>query len=860
MLAAVAFMSIVQSTFTPIQIVSGSVRVQVLSPTLVRIEEKGPKGFEDRQTFTVVDRPSNLQTHEAGDISLGDYTLVVPPNAKATDVAIRDKAGNEVYRYDGKRTPHTYLPGPGEKFSKYVVADNPRIVPPAWGASVAPKNNSQFKESSGWDLSNDAPDLYVFLNGEGGYKTLRAEFLKLTGHTPMLPLKAFGLWDSRYYVYTEKSALDVIDEYRKRGFPLDMFVVDTDWRVNGSHGYHIEEKDFPDMGRFLAEAHARHVGVMYNDHPEPVAPTATAPEELEFRYEGLSSLLKLGADSWWYDRNWMTHLHEPALGLAKEAWGARMFYDMTTAFAPEKRPLVMSNVDGIDNGKRNHAPHPAFHRYPMWWTGDTGAYFSYLQAGIANGVDSGVVSMLPYVNEDLGGHWAHPTSELYVRYLQFGVLSPITRIHCTKGEDRHPWIFGEEAENIVRDYVKLRYRLLPTIYSASRRSYEDGTPLLRRCDLEWPDYKEAASSQQFMLGDDILAAPMNESVMPPAEVVPASMLHTPDGQAGLKGEYFPNKDLSGKPQITRTDSTVDFDWKGEELFSGFPKENFSVRWTGTLGPVPESGEYHLSVRMDDGVRLFLDGKQILNDWGPHSEVAEMAKVKLQKGRTYSLRLEYLQLGADDSCHFEWIRPNAIRPIATRSMWVPPGQWEDVWTGNIVTGPKTMDVKSPLWHTPMYVRRSGIVLLAPEMNYIGEKPWDHLTAEVFSGGSEVSRTLYEDDGASVSYKDGQFRKTVVSMNPSGNGMHLEITPTGSYTGMVAQRAWTVRVHLAKGQKVSGVTVDGHPAKYTTVVSAGDHVKMPFLGSGHGDGKGSGGVVEFQVPSADASRTRSVEVRM
>ena len=89
---------------------------------------------------------------------------------------------------------------------------------------------------------------------------------------------------------------------------------------------------------------------------------------------------------------------------------------------------------------------------------------------------------------------------VYIRYLQSGNLSPITRIHCEKSHDytRYPWAFGHETLEIVRKYVKLRYRLLPTIYTAAHQTYLDGTPLLRRLDEEYPQYAEAKDNSQYL--------------------------------------------------------------------------------------------------------------------------------------------------------------------------------------------------------------------------------------------------------------------------------------------------------------------------------------------------------------------------
>lgn len=849
---------------TPCALVAGNLRVEAVTPHLVRIEQKGPEGFEDRDTFTVVNRPQPLAAVPGNMIDLGEYKVLIPADQKAEDVKIEDSGGNVVYQWDGRTIPHRFLPGPEDGFMAFAISDNPRIVPPAWGATPQPDGNQKFRATSGWDAANDAPDIYVFLRGSQGYEGLRRDFLNLTGHTPMPPLAAFGFWDSRYYEYTQTEAMSLIDEYRGKGYPLDFLVVDTDWRVNGSHGYQVAAKDFPDMPGFIKAAHGRHVRLMYNDHPEPVDQRALSPKEFEFRFKGLGELLNWGADVWWYDRNWSTVLHEPAPGISKEVWGARVFHDVTQRLRPNLRPLIMSNVEGIDNGLRHYPPHPAFHRFPIWWTGDTIARWEYLRNGIANGVDSGVASLLPYVNEDLGGHISHPTPELYVRYLQYGALSPVTRIHCTKGEDRHPWAFGPEAEEIVKNYIKLRYRLLPIIYGAARRAYDDGTPLLRRCDLEWPQYKEAADDQQYMLGDDLLVAPTNQSLVPEGSVIPAAMLHTGEGQAGLKGEYFANPTISGQPSVTKVDRTVDFDWSGGSPVKGIPAENFTVRWTGGIGPIPETGEYKLAVRSDDGARLFVDGKKIVDSWGPQAEATAYGGAHLEQGKRYRIELDYLQLGGDDLVHLEWVKPSQIKTKVTRTLWLPPGQWDDVWTGETLMGPQTITVDSPLWHTAMFVRRGGIVFTAPEMQYTGEKPWDPMTADVYpADAGEVVRALYEDDGTSNDYLMSGFRTTAIRCARRAEGIEIDIDPSqGGFAGAMAKRGWVFRVHLRQGEAASSVTVDGLSAsaeQWSILPPQSEHVSMPFLGAGSRSGPGGGSIVEIRLPPTSVSGAQAIDIR-
>jgi hypothetical protein len=91
----------------------------------------------------------------------------------------------------------------------------------------------------------------------------------------------------------------------------------------------------------------------------------------------------------------VTFLHEPVPGLQKEVWGMRMYHDITQRFYPDHRPLIMSNVQGIDNGKLVHPPSPAAHRYPIWWTGDTRAQWDDLRLGVQHGVDSGHTAPRP---------------------------------------------------------------------------------------------------------------------------------------------------------------------------------------------------------------------------------------------------------------------------------------------------------------------------------------------------------------------------------------------------------------------------------------------------------------------------------
>jgi beta-glucosidase len=143
------------------------------------------------------------------------------------------------------------------------------------------------------------------------------------------------------------------------------------------------------------------------------------------------------------------------------------------------------------------------------------------------------------------------------------------------------------------------------------------------------------------------AAPIPSEVFVPARGV--------EGEHGLKAEYFTNTSLSGKPALTRLDDHVEFDWKGPPA-PGVDKENFSIRWTGKL-VAPVTGPTKFVVTTDDGERLFLDGKRILNHWAGRAAASDSVTVQLKAGQAYDLKLEYYQGKGDASASLGWELPN-----------------------------------------------------------------------------------------------------------------------------------------------------------------------------------------------------------
>jgi beta-glucosidase len=125
--------------------------------------------------------------------------------------------------------------------------------------------------------------------------------------------------------------------------------------------------------------------------------------------------------------------------------------------------------------------------------------------------------------------------------------------------------------------------------------------------------------------------------------IPASVLTPPVGHEGqgLLGQYFANRELAGEPKLSRVDPGVDFHWELAAPAPGFPEENFSARWTGTLTPT-KTGLYLLAVRSDDGARLYVDGKLVIDNWGDHPPTLKTAQIELVAGKAYDIRLDYYE--------------------------------------------------------------------------------------------------------------------------------------------------------------------------------------------------------------------------
>lgn len=512
----------------------GDVRIQMLSDTVLRIEERSEEGmFENRASYLVPDRTVWEVTRfdvktENGETqifvkdaeSLDTAYVVHAPETGATvdKVYVTDAEGRVLWSFGGMTSTNVYLPSPSDELRSWYFTESPRVIPSEYGYSGESDEPLQ-----GWEFDSDAVDAYVFLPG-GSYEQFTSDYVKLTGRSEMVSLQMLGFWDSRYYAYTADTALQQIKDYTDRGYAIDVLVVDTDWR-NGTSGsgYEINTSLFPDMAQFLQDCHDLGVNVCFNDHPDPLPDTENSldKDEVQFRKEHLTLLLSLGIDYWWYDRNWTTALKPIDDELSVYAFGMYAYNWITDEYFQSikdlngyaERALLMANIDGCQHGVWTYASDIVAHRYSIQWTGDIHADEDDLAQEIYTAIFGGAEVGIPYVSSDLGGHNQKVTNEMYGRWFQYGALSAICRVHCMKNMSgqpgRMPWIYGDTAEEIAHTYQDMRYRLLPLYYDLARQNYDTGLPVIRRLDIAYPQYAEASRNDEYLLGDYILIAPIS---------------------------------------------------------------------------------------------------------------------------------------------------------------------------------------------------------------------------------------------------------------------------------------------------------------------------------------------------------------
>ncbi len=402
------------------------------------------------------------------------------------------------------------------------------------GFTVLDDSKSAFIGQDQWPVAKtwESIDLYFFGYGHDYLGCLK-DFYHLSGATPLLPRFTLGNWWSRYYKYSEESYLELMAQFREKQLPFSTAVIDMDWHLvdipkkygSGWTGYTWNPQYFPDPKRFMDKLHEQGMKITLNVHPadgvraheEAYLPMA---KELGVDYENedkipfdassrsfLEAYFKYlhhpneerGVDFWWLD--WQQGGRGSAKGI-DTLWLLNHLHFLDSG-RDGKQPLTFSRYAGIGS-----------HRYPIGFSGDTVSTWASLDFQpyfTANASNAGY----SWWSHDIGGHMlGSRDDELALRWLQFGVFSPIMRLHssCNEFLGKEPWMYNMSAEKSMTEFLQLRHKLIPYLYTMNHLTHREGLPLVQPMYYRHDVPQAYEVPNQYYFGTEMMVCPITTPV------------------------------------------------------------------------------------------------------------------------------------------------------------------------------------------------------------------------------------------------------------------------------------------------------------------------------------------------------------
>lgn len=549
-------------------IICDNARFTVLTPELVRMEWCEDGRFEDNKTLTFVNRklpvPNFTKSVNASGVTIKTSALTLrykndgkPFDANNLEIVMKLNGKNV------KWTPGIDNPGNlmgttrtldgsyGYKFKKGRSMEPGLLSRDGWTVVDDSSNILMTPDDTHWEEwvstrgDGNRQDLYFFGYGHN-YKKALNDYQMVAGKAMLPPKYTLGYWWSRYWQYSDDEFKDIVNKIRSYDIPIDVLIVDMDWHDTfglnrndakkdeygqriGWTGYTWQKELFPNPENFMEWTDRQNLKTALNLHPasgiqpyESVYEAFTKDygwdkpgESIPFMIDDpkwadsyfktvLSPMEKMGVDFWWLDwQQWLESKYTP--GLSNTFWLNHTFFHHAREVADHStglnnRPFIYHRWGGLGS-----------HRYPLGFSGDTYTAWETLAflpwfTATASNVNYG------YWGHDIGGHMfkndvKETDPELYTRWLQYGVFTPIFKTHSTKDNRivRYPWAFPQHQFQ-MRDAMQLRYALVPYIYNAARENYDTGVGMCRPMYYEYPETAKAYEvPEQFFFGPDIIA-------------------------------------------------------------------------------------------------------------------------------------------------------------------------------------------------------------------------------------------------------------------------------------------------------------------------------------------------------------------
>ena len=519
----------------PTNIFKGSkYRISVLTPRLVRIEYNTTSNFVDNLTELVMSRNFSVplmdvkQDNNFLEIKTNYFTLSYAkekPIDKPNNLLIKQNGTNDEWYYGYKEIQNYY----GTTASLDQTDDKVKLKKGLYSAngitSIDDSTGLIWYNGSYTSRKSNGIDIYVFIYNKDFGLALQ-DYFNLTGYPPMIPRYALGNWWCKNLEYNDEYLNGIIEKFNRHNIPISAILLDNGWHKKVGEGKTFKELEYTFTDKLtnpkgtIDAIHSRGVRVGLSFDPSKEISNVEANFNLlgiqaekavvDFNNPGfvdayynrfLKSLDDLGIDFYFVDY------------LPKENELRKLFLYNHYQFIKDgrdihKRPMIVSRNSNI-----------AAHRYPISYSGRTKVSFKTLK-------------LLPYFNlssaniglswwaHDIGGYYdGIEDSELFTRYVQLGVFSPIFMLHAgpSRYVKREPWRWDIKTYKIVEEYCNLRHRLIPYLYSEAFKYHKKGLPIIQPLYYRYPwVFDDTIYRNQYYFGSELLISPIcepKESIM-----------------------------------------------------------------------------------------------------------------------------------------------------------------------------------------------------------------------------------------------------------------------------------------------------------------------------------------------------------
>lgn len=512
-----------------------NVRITYLTSRLIRVEVDK---FYDDASFTVFNRKfGNAEkfkvTGSANKIFVEtkDAVFTIKNNKP---LCVKIKSSGEVQYFKKQKNLKGTRRTLDATFGK-VELDDGLITKD--GAYLLDDSNSFLLDESGHFVPRGGgKDYYCFAYGNDYRQTIKA-FLNISGSTPLVPRFALGVWWSRYHAYTDDEYLNLMDRFEKENVPLTVATIDMDWhyvdlkkqfgiKENGWTGYSWNKELFKDYKNFLANLQNKNLKVTLNLHPADgirffedmyedtakavgIDPESREPVKFSCKSDDFWNAYfdkvhkpyeKDGVDFWWID--WQQGKKSDINGL--DPLNVLNHYHFLDNAENGQLPLILSRYAGLGS-----------HRYPLGFSGDTAINFKVLDFQPYFTVNAANAAYF-WWSHDIGGHYlGYRNDELYLRWIQFGVFSPILRLHSTSNDllGKEPWKYRQDVCENAKEWLRFRHRLIPYLFTADYICHKNGTALCEPMYYSYPECGDAFNvPNEYKFGDELIVCPITSKL------------------------------------------------------------------------------------------------------------------------------------------------------------------------------------------------------------------------------------------------------------------------------------------------------------------------------------------------------------